>query len=70
MFLEPGEVANSGVKAPGADAGDYGEFRERKNQHQYPPILRYSMSQGGIRVLNPAENTDRNILRVYTDFRS
>lgn len=65
LFLEPGLEGHpdkEGTRAP------KGHFKE--HQYQYPPILRYSQSLGGIEILNPFEETGRNILRVYTDYCS
>ena len=71
MYLEPwiqGHADQSGTRAPAAWHHAFDPSQEQ--QASFPPILRYSKSVRGIRILNPVEATDRNILRVYTNHRS
>jgi hypothetical protein len=71
-FFEPwleGQAEKDGTRPP-----TEGVFPLRSAlrpvRHQYAPILRYSKSLRGITILNPYEATDRNVLRVYTNYRS
>jgi hypothetical protein len=60
LFFEPsieGQAEKWGTRAPGNPSG-----------YRYPPILHYSESLRGISILNPYETTNRNILRVYTNY--
>lgn len=60
LFLEPwleGKVEKRATRAPTQNIGWY----------QYPPILRFSRTLRGIKIVNPYEATERNILRVYTN---
>lgn len=59
LFFEPqleGTVEKWATRAP--------EFR--RSRYRYPPILRFSASRKGITVRPSYEETERNILRVYT----
>jgi hypothetical protein len=73
LFFEPsleGQAEKWGTRAPipvilqrlePRPTGNFSEYR-------YPPILHYSESLRGIIILNPYETTNRNILRVYTNY--
>jgi hypothetical protein len=75
LFFEPsleGQAEKWGTRAPipvilqrlePRPTGNFSEYR-------YPPILHYSESLRGIIILNPYEKTNRNILRVYTNYCS
>jgi len=71
LFFEPsleGQAEKWGTRAPAKRLG--GEPRPAGNSsgYRYPPILHYSESLRGIIILNPYETTNRNILRVYTNY--
>ena len=63
LFLDPlleGTTDKWATRAPIREA--------LKRHYRYPPILRFSKTRGGLRIQNPFEYTERNILRLYTSW--